>query len=410
MKVLFLRFLPVWAGLLCLPPAGVAAPAADPAAPKPPVHKPEQSALNRLKQDERSKKQLAEAADKLREAGQRQEAAGKELKRIKAKDLQEDPAKVIESVKEKLTPGDSAALKEAMEKAKEALGGDEAKKLLEEAKKKAGAALSTKGKKSGAAVPGKFGPSTFDQVPPPVPAETPGAAPAKRRNPGFFVTGDTIIFPPTQDPAHPDRALPPQDPRSRTYVVTGTAQVKTPSMVLEGDRIEMLASADGGGEGFAGLTAASPPPAPKAKPAARGLDPVQPGAGVSAGADKAGTAGDNAADKAGDKAGDKKAAPFDRVIATGRVNIVRIENGKTQSGKGGSMIYDKQSGNMVLTDWPEAQEGNNVIVGTRQDAKIVLVPNGKSYSEGCTVRDLGDPKAERAPAAAATPPRAQPAQ
>ena len=98
------------------------------------------------------------------------------------------------------------------------------------------------------------------------------------------------------------------------------------------------------------------------------------------------------------------------MIATGRVNIVRIENGKTQSGKGGSMIYDKQSGNMVLTDWPEAQEGNHVIVGTRQDAKIVLVPNGKSYSEGCTVRDLGDPKAERAPAAAATPPRAQPAQ
>lgn len=394
MNPLFIRFLPVWAGLLWVAPAWAAAPQAAPEGPKPPVHKAAQSALNRLKQDGRSKKQLEEAAGKLREAGQRQGAAEKEMKRIKAKDLQEDPAKVVESVKDKLSPGDSAALREAVEKAKEALGGDEAKKLLEDAKKQAAAALSAKSKKPGGAPPGKFGPSTFDQVPPPVPAEIAGA-PAKRRTPGFLVTGDTIIFPPTQDPAHPGRALTPQDPRGRTYVVTGTAQVKTPSMVLEGDRIEMLASAEGGGEGFAGLKAAPPARSPKAPPTS-GLDPVQPAAGGAA-----------VGGKAGDPPGDKKSAPFERVIATGRVNIVRVENGKTQSGKGGSMIYDKQSGNMVLTDWPEAQEGNNVIVGTRQDAKIVLVPNGKSYSEGCTVRDLGEPKPERAEAAA--PPRAQPA-
>ena len=391
MTPLFLRLLPVWTGLLGAAPAGAAAPT-PPEGPKPPVHKAAQSALNRLKQDDRSKKQLEEAAAKLREAGQRQEAAEKEIKRIQAKDLQEDPAKVLKSVKDKLSPGDSAALQDAMKKAKEALGGDEAKKLLEEAKKQA-AALASKAKKPGGAPPAKFGPSTFDQVPPPVPAEAPGA-PAKRRTPGFLVTGDTIIFPPTQDPTHPERALPPQEPRSRTYVVAGTAQVKTPSMVLEGDRIEMLASAEG--DGFAGLKAAAPAPAPKPQPS-RGLDPVQPGAG-----------GAPAAGQAGAKAEAKKDAPFERVIATGRVNIVRVENGKTQSGKGGSMIYDKRSGNMVLTDWPEAQEGNNVIVGTRQDAKIVLVPNGKSYSEGCTVRDLGEPKPDRTDAAA--PPRAQPAE
>ena len=377
MKPVFFGYAPLLPALLLVIQGPVVAqlPKPEGTAPRPPVHKPEQSALNRLKQDDRSKKQLEEAIEKLREAAKRNETANKELQRIDGKDFKEDPAGMLEAMKDQISPETSADLKSAMGKV---LKSEEAKKIIEEAKKKAAASIKSKSTPT-TTPPEKFGPSTFDKVPTPVPS-VPEPVTAKRRTPGFFVNGDSIIFPPTRDPAHPDKPLPPSDPRTRTYVVIGNAQVKTPNMVLEGDRIEMIANADGGG-----ITPSSQVPKPAKGKAG---DPVVPGAGE-----------------------EKKPAPFERVIATGRVNIVRIENGKTQSGKGGSMIYDQKSGNMVLTDWPEAQEGNNVIVGTRKDAKIVLVPNGKSYNEGCTLRDLGEPKAPKSKAAGPpAAPRAQPVQ
>ena len=366
------------------------APKPAPEAPKPPVHKPEQSILNRLKQDDRSKATLKETVAKLREAAKNNETAEKELKRLDLKNLKEDPAKVLDSIKDQLSPEATAELKAALEKAKQSLNSEEAKKMIEEAKKKAAASIKPKSATT-TTPPAKFAPSTFDQVPAPVPV-----APeviAKPRTPAFFVSGDSVIFPPTQDPANPKRALPPGDVRSRTYVITGNAQVKTPTMVLEGDRIEMIASPQGNAGGLRGPI----PEKPKATPQGNQVDPVRPGL--------------NADDE------EKKDAPFDRVIATGRVNIVQIQNGKTQSGKGGSMIYDKKTGNMILTDWPEAQDGKNIITGTRKDARIVLVLNGKSYGEGCTVRDLGEAKAGKTdkpanPAGApgsdpASPPKAQ---
>lgn len=384
MKLISFRLLPLWACLLGLAtpaaPGQAPAPAAD--APKPPVHKADQSALNRLKQDDRSKKQLSDAVEKLREAAKRNEAADKEIKRINAKDLKDDPGKVIQSMKDKLDP---AALKELQEKAKELAESEEGKKLAEELKKKASAAASkTKSSPPTTTPPEKFGPSTFDQVPAPVPVVAVPPA-TKEKTPRSIVDGDTIILPPTQDPSNPERTLPPSDPRSRTYVIIGNAQVKTPNMVLDGDRIEVLASPEGGAEGIGGLPGKKP-----VKPAkANAVDPVQPGAGASP--------------------DDKKAAPFDRVIATGRVNIVRMVNGKTQSGKGGSMIYDRKTDEMILTDWPEAQEGDQIIVGTRKDARIILVPKGRTRFEGCTLRDLGDGKtASTPPPPAAAPPRAVP--
>lgn len=399
MKAITFRLLPFWTSLLCLAPQvraqapAAAAPPAD--ASKPPVHKADQSALNRLKQDDRAKKDLSEALEKLREAHKRNEAADKEIKRVNARDLKEDPGKVIDSMKDQLSPEDTAALKEVVEKSKAALNNEDVKKVIEDARKKAAATANSKPKTPTTTPPQeKPGPTTFDQVPAPVPvvAEPPGL---KEKKPRSVVDGDTIILPPTQDPANPGRALPPSDPRSRTYVVIGNAQVKTPNMVLDADRIEVLASQDGEGGGAGIASMPGKKPAKPAKPNA--VDPVQPGAG--------------------EAAEEKKAAPFDRVIATGRVNIVRIVNGKTQSGKGGSMIYDRKTDEMILTDWPEAQEGNQIIVGTRKDARIILVPKGRTRFEGCTLRDLGDGKMASAgtstppppaPAPAAAPPRAVP--
>lgn len=382
MNMISLRTLPAWTGLLCLTFASAQAQAPKPAAdaPKPPVHKPEQSALNRLKQDDRSKKALSDAVEKLREAAKNHESADKEMKRGNAKDLKEDPGKALDAIKDKLSPEDTAALKEAMEKAKEALNSDDAKKAIEEVKKKAAAASSAKPKTPTTTPPEKFGPSTFDQVPAPQPT-APEAAPVLRKTPGFVVTGKDMILPPTNDPDHPERTLSPKDPRSRTYVVTGNAQVKTPNMVLEGDRIELLASEEGGGDGLGGLTVKKPAKGKDAKISS--VDPVQPGI-------------NNTPEDA------KKAAPFDRVIATGRVNIVRIVNGKPQSGKGGSMIYDRKTDEMLLTDWPEAQDGVNVVTGTRKDAKIILVPKGKTRFEDCTLTDVGDSKTARATPSAET--------
>jgi len=361
------------------------APKPAPEAPKPPVHKPEQSILNRLKQDDRAKADLDEAVAKLREAAKNNETAEKELKRLDLKSLKEDPAKALDSLKDQLSPEAAAELKATLEKAKQSLNSEEAKKMIEEAKKKAAASIKPKSAPT-TTPPAKFAPSTFDQVPAPVPVQ-PEPVVAKRKEPAFLVNGDSVIFPPTQDPANPKRALPASDVRSRTYVITGSAQVKTPTMVLEGDRIEMIASPDGNAGGLPGAN----PEKPKSPSKGNNADPVKPGMNA-------------------DDEGKKEDAPFERVIATGRVNIVQIQNGKTQSGKGGSMIYDKKSGNMILTDWPEAQDGTNVITGTRKDARIVLVPNGKSYSEGCTVRDLGAPKPEKTdkPAKPAGAPAAAP--
>ena len=375
MKLISTRTAPYWAGLLLA--MGSTSPAQPPkpetAEPKPPVHKPEQSALNRLKQDDRSKKELSSVIEQLREAAKRNETAEKEVKRVNSKDLKDDPAKVLESMKDKLSSEDTAALKSAMEKAREALNSEDAKKVIDEARKKAASSLKPKSAAT-TTPPEKFGPSTFDKVPAPTPS-APEAVTAKRRIPGFFADGDSIIFPPTRDPAKPERVLPPSDPRSRTYIVIGSAQVKTASMVLDADRIEMVASAEGGG-----ITGPLPAPKPaKAKTA----DPVQPGIG---GADA-----------------EKKATPFDRVMATGRVNIVRIINGKTQTGKGGSMIYDKKSGTMILTDWPQAQVEGKVITGKSKDAKIILVPDGEPRMENCRIEGFDQPAAPAAPPAGNTP-------
>lgn len=334
---------------------------------KPPVHKPDQSALNRAKSDERNKQELQNVLEELRKTEKRNTAAGKQLDRLDTEQLQEDPAKTLQEMKDRLSPEDVARLKELQKKVTES---PEAKKALEEARKKIqDAAASAKNKdKPTTTPPEKFGPSTFDQVPAPVPVPAEGAVPGQAaKNLRFMVDGNEVILPPSHDPAKPERALPPSDPRSRTYIVIGNAMVKTPNMVLEGDRIEAIASVEGG----EGLNA-KPAPAKKSAAARNSADPVQPGINASA--------------------EEKKPPPFERILASGKVHIVRVLNGLTQSGKGGSMVYNSSTDEMVLTDWPEAQEGNRVIVGTRKDAQIILVPKGRSRFIHCVLREAPEVK------------------
>jgi hypothetical protein len=384
MKTTSLCFLTFGTGLCCLAASSLFAQAPRPSAdaPKPPVHKPEQSVLNRLKQDDRSKKELSDAIEKLREAAKRNESADKEIKRIDAKDLKDNPGKVIESIKDKLSPEDNAELKAAMEKAKEAMNSEEVKKALEDAKKKAAATIKPK---SASGPDEKLAPPpvSFDRVPAPVPAES-GPFELKPRTPNSVVNGEKITLPPSNDPDHPDRPIAPSDPRGRTYIVTGNGQVKTPSIALEADRIECVKSPGAADDGFGGLGANKP------KPKTKSIDPVKAGAG-------------------GAKPEDE---PFERIIANGRVNLVKIENGELVSGKGGSFIYDKKTGKAILSDWPQAQKGKTLWIGNRKDSLIVIVPKGQPFAENCRIETISDEKAGIAPSkpapAAPVPPKAKP--
>ena len=143
MKPVFFGYAPLLPALLLVIQGPVVAqlPKPEGTVPRPPVHKPEQSALNRLKQDDRSKKQLEEAIEKLREAAKRNETANKELQRIDGKDFKEDPAGMLEAMKDQISPETSADLKSAMGKV---LKSEEAKKIIEEAKKKAAASIKSR--------------------------------------------------------------------------------------------------------------------------------------------------------------------------------------------------------------------------------------------------------------------------
>jgi lipopolysaccharide export system protein LptA len=381
MKTTSLCFLTFGTGLCCLAASSLFAQAPRPPAdaPKPPVHKPEQSVLNRLKQDDRSKKELSDAIEKLREAAKRNESADKEIKRIDAKDLKDNPGKVIESIKDKLSPEDNAELKAAMEKAKEAMNSEEVKKALEDAKKKAAATIKPKsasGPYEKLAPP----PVSFDRVPAPAAAVV-GPFELKARVPNSVVTGEKMIFPFSNDPANPDKPIAPSDPRGRTYVVIGNGQVKTPTIALDADRIECIKSPGSGDDGLGNF---SGPPKPKGK--TKSIDPVQAGAGAPAD------------------------EPFERIIANGRVNLAKIDNGELVTGKGGSFIYDKKSGRAILSDWPQVQKGNSVWTGIRKDATITIVPKGQPSTEGCTFKVLegekvgGDAPKPLAP----VPPKAKP--
>jgi hypothetical protein len=72
------------------------------------------------------------------------------------------------------------------------------------------------------------------------------------------------------------------------------------------------------------------------------------------------------------------------------------------------MIYDKKSGTMILTDWPQAQVEGKVITGKSKDAKIILVPEGEPRVENCRIEGYDEP-VPAAPKGTPAAPKATPA-
>lgn len=382
--------------LLTMAPAGAQtadpAPAKTPAGQaKPPVHKPEQSALNRAKQDERAKKALEESSAILKESIRKEQAAAKEGQRLNADQIKDDPEKALQTLKDKISPEDTAALKEDLKKtAKKVLDSDEAKKLIEEAKKKGASAVEDSKKSKPGNPPAQPGaplppPTTFDKIPGPTPVAATALPAPEKRKVKTVVNGDEIILPPSSDPKHPGQALRPDSALARTYVISGNAQIKMEVMMVDADHIVCLKNAESASQGLGGLGAA---PAPSAAPA-----PVAPDK------TKDGAASPDA--KKDDDSG------IESMVATGSVRVVRYDKEKVYHGKGNRMVYDQKGGTTTITGWPTVQQGNQIITAKQENSTIILPSNGGSPKfTDCTVKTVDDKKTAQAPA---TPGAASPA-
>lgn len=359
---------------------------------KPPVHKPEQSALNQTEHDERAKKALEESRALLQESLRKEQAAKKEAGRLTkdqltpatAADAVKDPEKAVQAIKDKITPEKAEALKEQAKKtAKTLLDSDEAKKLIEDTKKKAAEAVaedSKKAKPAGntpAASPPPLPPTTFDTIPGPAPATPVSLPAAPKRAISGLLKGDRIVMPPNMDPKHPNQKIKPEDPVGRTIVLTGNAQIKMPTMQVDADEIVMLKAISSSGSGPFDFGSAPPPPAAK-------------------------SAGDTGKSADADKSKDDSNG-LESMVATGRVRVLRIDKGSEIHAKGNRMVYDAQKGSTTMTGWPSLQQENKVITPEREDAVIVLYSNEKDpYTTGCSVKILSDTKGSSGNKAAAT--------
>ncbi|MDB6132751.1 MAG: hypothetical protein JWM59_994 [Verrucomicrobiales bacterium] len=337
---------------------------------KPPVHKAAESALSRVQQDERAKKALEESAALLKESVRKGRAAAEEARRINKDQAKTDPEKTARSLKDKVSPQDTAAVKEQLKKTvKTVLNNDEAKKLIEDTKKSAAAAVDEAAQKNKASKPGTPSstplppPTTFDKIPGPAPAGAATLPTPPKRTATSMASGDRIVAPPAMDPKRPGQPIRPDDPLGRTYVITGNAQIKMPVMQVDADQIIFLQSVDHAGSGL--LPGGGSPPA---KPQA-----------------------------AGGGQGKKDSNGLESMVATGRVRVVRLDpaKGKEYHGKGNRMVYDQKTGATTITGWPSLQQDNQLITAKQEDAVIVLYSNDqKPTFDNCNVRILSDPKSE----------------
>ncbi|HEX2748716.1 MAG TPA: LptA/OstA family protein [Verrucomicrobiales bacterium] len=289
-----------------------------PADPKVPAHSPEQSALNRVKQDSRNKDILKKGKSLLDKALNKEEAARKEVERTKPVD--EAKAR-LEKLKNSVDPDDIK----------------EFKRLAEEEVKKAQAALKERMKKEGNTAPVAPVPDT-----PPEPDPTPGSfentAPQEvlpvRKGPVFRTApggADHIVGGLIRDPKNPDVDLPKSDPRTRTFVLTGNAQLRQPDIVLDADNVTIVFK-----EGQAPGNRTSKPK----KPAAG--DPVKPG---------------------------RKNSPIESLVAQGHVRFMYVdETGHVQAGRCGHLIFEEKSGLYILKDWPEIETAGRLLRGPKKES------------------------------------------
>jgi len=84
-----------------------------------------------------------------------------------------------------------------------------------------------------------------------------------------------------------------------------------------------------------------------------------------------------------------------RAEAKGFVIIEKISpEGKIQVAKSRHAVYDAESGDVILSDFPQLQDGNSLISGSTQTTKIYLRRNGKYEVKGLAEYEIvpeGDP-------------------
>lgn len=83
---------------------------------------------------------------------------------------------------------------------------------------------------------------------------------------------------------------------------------------------------------------------------------------------------------AGDEGG------IERVIATGREVTVlkKMANGKVKIGKARKLTYDATTGDVVLEDWPQVQDGDNVQMAAEKGVVMVIKKDGRMVAKGPT--------------------------
>ena len=316
-------------------------------APKPadpvPTHKPEQSALNSLKQDTRNKDNLKKAREALERAVQKNEAAKKEVDRLKKDDLSpstEEAKKRLEKMTGNVSEEDLKDLKNILKDSKEA---------LEPEIKKAADALREKARKEGRNTPAMPAPEVenasggFDNIPAPLPLPL-------RKAPKFGsppITADRMIKGPSRDPKNPDKALPDSDLRTRTYLLTGKVTIRRPDMALDADEVDIV---------FKQGAAPGDPQEKKEGPPT--VDPVN--------------------------RPKQESSAIERIIARGRVRFMFVDKtGHVQVGRGGYMVYEEKTGWFVIKDWPEAELGGKLLRGPSKNSVIRMSRLEEADITGC---------------------------
>lgn len=308
-----------------------------PAEKKVPVHSPEQSTLNTNKQDIRNKDELEKKAAEYAKAIKKSDAANREIERFKkgkSTSTDEDKAR-LEKVKKTVDENVPKELKDAI---------DDSKAELEDTFRKARAALRERnkgGKTQVKPVPeAENAPGNVEniQAPSPIPVLK---APIFSLAP---ISADLMVGGMVRDPKDPERELPKSDPRTRTFLLMGTARFRQPGIsAMDADELDIL---------FKEGEAPGSPAETKGPPS---VDPV--------------------------KAGAKKSSPIERITARGRVRFMFVDkDGRVQAGRGGSMIYEEKTGLFILKDWPEAEFDNKIIRSLEKGAVIRLSLNGTENS------------------------------
>ena len=70
--------------------------------------------------------------------------------------------------------------------------------------------------------------------------------------------------------------------------------------------------------------------------------------------------------------------------ARGRKVVLEKKNpdGKIQIGQCREAVYDADTGDLILKDWPQVQDGNNLVIATAQHTVITIAGDGSLNLDG----------------------------